>query len=680
MIFYNICFSYRKIDNPFDEHSEKTMSTEAMFTEINKRLGANCDEDDNLSFYIWDGSNCSINAIMAAKIEKVALDKCEKFIFSFFKEKYGMDKLKTEYAHEITIEEFNRLGQMGTRNGFLKRWGSEECEIGINFRYNRNFKYDEKLVSENCLTKERILEKARDIMADRTLTDEIERIFSPKNAKCFKGNPVHYRINVSNSESAQEIERILAQALYANNRILSRRINEMHSIKENCYDEEDVSHIFSCSAGSMLVMEFMDTVSDENNYASAYEEVVRFFSQEISEKHLSTLCVFVESGDKAVISKKIIGQLDDVIDVIDIKEGHGTKKEAIDYIKRKAKERSFPITAKEIEKALPQKEIISLSETWDAYDTIMRDSLKNRVYKAYKTCEFVIPKKTVIKNEPYEELKKMVGLSDIKKTVEDIVNTAKIRKMRKEMGLTGERKSMHMIFTGNPGSAKTTVARLLGEILYDEGIIDSPTFIECGRADMVGKYVGWTAKIVKEKFRRARDGILFIDEAYSLADKSGSFGDEAINTIVQEMENYRDRVIVIFAGYPDKMESFLEKNEGLRSRIAFHMNFPDYSPAEMTEILKLMAEKKGYVIKDEAILKCTELFRCACNISEFGNGRFVRNMLERAEMAQAGRLIRTYEGKEIGREEISTLCPEDFDDALPKGYAGKKKNQIGFLA
>ena len=125
-----------------------------------------------------------------------------------------------------------------------------------------------------------------------------------------------------------------------------------------------------------------------------------------------------------------------------------------------------------------------------------------------------------------------------------------------------------MIFTGNPGSAKTTVARLLSQILKKEGILDSGRFVEVGRADLIARYVGWTAKTVCEKFREAAGGVLFIDEAYSLVDDSNTFGDEAINTIVQEMENHRDDVIVIFAGYPEKMKVFLEKNEGLRSRIS----------------------------------------------------------------------------------------------------------------
>lgn len=187
----------------------------------------------------------------------------------------------------------------------------------------------------------------------------------------------------------------------------------------------------------------------------------------------------------------------------------------------------------------------------------------------------------------------MVGLADVKKVTDEILAAAKMQKMRKKMGLSETSPSMHMLFSGNPGTAKTTVARLLSQVLKEEEVLKYGHIVECGRQDLVGKYVGWTAQIVESKFQAARGGILFIDEAYSLVEDNRTYGAEAINTIVQEMENYRDEVIVIFAGYPEKMKGFLEQNEGLASRIAFHLNFPDYSPEELTQILDLMLENRN---------------------------------------------------------------------------------------
>lgn len=185
--------------------------------------------------------------------------------------------------------------------------------------------------------------------------------------------------------------------------------------------------------------------------------------------------------------------------------------------------------------------------------------------------------------------------------------------------------------------------------------------MECGRSDLVARYVGWTAKQVQKQFRLARGGILFIDEAYSLVDDTNNFGDEAINTIVQEMENHRDDVIVIFAGYPEKMEAFLNKNEGLRSRTAFHLDFPDYNADELLDILQLMVRKQGLIIDKDIDAKCRDIFTRACREEEFGNGRYVRNLLEQAMMRQSERIIRECVGCEVTRDNILRLKAEDFD-------------------
>lgn len=236
-----------------------------------------------------------------------------------------------------------------------------------------------------------------------------------------------------------------------------------------------------------------------------------------------------------------------------------------------------------------------------------------------------------------------------------------------------------MIFTGNPGSCKTTVARIMADTLKEEGILETGEFVECGRADLIGRYVGWTDKIVRGKFKEAKGGILFIDEAYSLVEEGGYYGDEAINTIVQEMENHRDDVIVIFAGYPEKMETFLSKNEGLRSRIAFHINFPDYNVQELGHILEKMMKDKKYGATPEAMAKALTYFEQAVNIPEFGNGRFVRNLFEQALMKQSLRLFNDYKGRQIPKKELFLLREEDFEVGGMLCQE-KKVRTIGFVA
>ena len=290
-------------------------------------------------------------------------------------------------------------------------------------------------------------------------------------------------------------------------------------------------------------------------------------------------------------------------------------------------------------------------------------------------------KKEVIKAAPkgsaYDELQEMIGLSDAKQVIQKALNYYKMQKLYEEKGVKRDRPAMHMVFTGNPGTAKTTVARLFARIMKENGLLSKGQLIEVGRADLVGKYVGWTAPTVKSKFKAALGGVLFIDEAYSLVeDRDGLYGDEAINTIVQEMENHRDDVVVIFAGYPDKMEGFLQKNPGLRSRIAFHVPFADYNSEELCCIAKLIGKNKGLSFSEDAVAKLETIFDLARQQNDFGNGRYVRNILEQARMSQATRLMEA-DFDSITTEDVVTIKAEDI--AEPKAKP-KEKRRIGFVA
>lgn len=275
-----------------------------------------------------------------------------------------------------------------------------------------------------------------------------------------------------------------------------------------------------------------------------------------------------------------------------------------------------------------------------------------------------------------KELEEMIGLSSAKAIISKAISNYKLNKLCVERGILRNKSSLHMVFIGNPGTAKTTVARLFAEIMKDEKVLSTGNFIETGRADLVGDHVGATAKLVKKKFKEAQGGVLFIDEAYSLCDGyKGGYGDEAINTLVQEMENHRDDVIVIFAGYPKPMKEFLDRNPGMLSRIAFQVEFEDYSLNELCEITRLMLSQKKMTITENAMKKLRAIYEAVREENDYGNGRFVRKMLEEAEMNLAERILQMGDA-EITNEMITTI--EETDIPTYDFTKKEEKRTIGF--
>ena len=276
-----------------------------------------------------------------------------------------------------------------------------------------------------------------------------------------------------------------------------------------------------------------------------------------------------------------------------------------------------------------------------------------------------------------DELQALVGISNAKDQVKRILAFAKMRKAMEENGEHLEPITLNMEFIGNPGTAKTTVARIVAGLLKEIGIIKTGEFIEAGRADLVAKYVGQTAPMVQNVFQRAKGGVLFIDEAYSLLEEGrGGFGDEAINMIVQEMENNRKDTIVIFAGYPDEMDEFFLRNQGLRSRVPFRVNFEDYNVEEMLDICKLEAFKKGFLTDDMADKKIMEICGKSIKNKNNGNGRFCRNLIETGVLNFA---FRNYGDLDVNEKIEYILRKEDFIDMNDLDLKSNENNsKIGF--
>lgn len=671
MNFYEGHVSYKKRNTKEENESRslfpgstcekpKNFIKDAFF-EANKSLGVRCDEKEAYSLLFYDAAKGKADVIFAVDTDKGDKHGAEQFIVSFLEKNYDVCNVQISDTNEITTDRFYKLGIQGDDNDFIRRFRSDADKLHLDFRNNCQYSLKEDIISSDELDIDTAKGIAKAFLADQSFYEELERIYSPSNQKRYYGNPVHYKVLASNMESAMLMINLLARALNVNCRLAGRRMNRVFDIKEGCYDEPDFENMIENAQGNIVVFDMSGGAGNHGNYASAYEEVVEYVSRIIKNYHVKTLCVFVEKKEHPGFADSMLASIADDIDIIELKEGCGNREEAIEFIERLVNENNYEINRAELENVMPQKKIFTLGEVYEVYNKWFKNGLKNNIYKSYKNCVCVKASKEDKKSEPYDELQKMIGLSAVKKVVDEIIDSARIQKLRSDMGMDSYRTTMHMVFTGNPGSAKTTVARLLTQIFTKENILENSKFVECGRADLVGKYVGWTAKTVRSKFHEACGGVLFIDEAYSLVDGSNSFGDEAINTIVQEMENHRDDVIVIFAGYPDKMKTFLEKNEGLRSRIAFHIDFPDYTSDELVAIFKLMADQKGYMINQEIETKCSEIFSKAVKQKEFGNGRFARNLLEQAMMAQSRRIITENHGRKISRKTLNTLKVEDLD-------------------
>ncbi len=257
-----------------------------------------------------------------------------------------------------------------------------------------------------------------------------------------------------------------------------------------------------------------------------------------------------------------------------------------------------------------------------------------------------------------KELDEIVGLETIKEYIRSLQNHIRMQEIRKAQGMKSSEISKHMIFTGNPGTGKTTIARLISRYMKAIGALSQGQLVEVTRADLVAQYVGQTAPLTMSVIKSALGGVLFIDEAYSLyRGKDDSFGLECIDTIVKAMEDNRDNLIVILAGYSREMEGFLESNSGLKSRFPNVIHFPDYTGEELRKIAVIQAKQKGYVIEESALPVLEEYFDKvqSINAAEAGNGRLARNVIEEAILRQSGRVVNDSSAK------IDELRKEDFD-------------------
>lgn len=281
--------------------------------------------------------------------------------------------------------------------------------------------------------------------------------------------------------------------------------------------------------------------------------------------------------------------------------------------------------------------------------------------------------------EAYKKLTEMVGLHAVKDLLAQQLAYARITALRKEKDLASDDSNNHLVFSGNPGTGKTEVARLYTEILFEHQLIKDNKLVEVGRADLIGEYVGQTAPKIRKVFDAASGGVLFIDEAYSLTPQNErDFAVEAIPALIQEMENRRDEVLVIFAGYPDLMRDFVKANPGLQSRVSRELVFEDYSACELCDIFQLMVSKRDYTCTPACKDILLAHFSTIVHQTDFGNGRYVRKLLELTLYQQAKRLM-AGDISRLGKRELREIRKSDIVNAIKEIDSKKESTRvIGF--
>lgn len=587
-------------------------------------------------------------------------------------------QITTYKSEEITFSSFSSLLTSAQRNSFIV----DDDEILERFEldglqpHRGGYEFGEALIDDS-LSIDDCKKIASELLFENTMHPELDRIAKTNTAKSI-GHPVHYILRVDNRDIRKTVYKSLLSALYSKGRIKNKRYSFVDYNSESRFPDASFEALYRSSAGGAIVIRYTDLDENDNQFAKRGTDIIASVCDIAVKYKNSVLTIICVPKDVNKVKEDFLLNFGSTA-FIEIYEDIAFGTVAESYLKAKARQNKVR-TDKKLMRSLQDGKGYTAAELNRIFDDWYSRKLRNEIYPEYKMAEAakVKIKEEEPKGTAYEKLEKLIGLESAKEVMNNALNYFKVQKLFADRGMIAEHPSMHMVFTGNPGTAKTTVARLFAEIMKENGILTSGDIYEVGRADLVGKYVGSTAPLVKSAFKRAKGGVLFIDEAYSLVDdRDGLFGDEAINTIVQEMENHRKDTIVIFAGYSDKMEGFLNKNPGLRSRIAFHIPFEDYSVNELCDIAKLIAAEKKLTLSLNAESKLATVFEAASKNADFGNGRFARNILEKAKMAQANRLMKM-DFDMITDKDLTTIIADDIE--MPKGKTEEKVIKIGFCA
>lgn len=590
----------------------------------------------------------------------------EKKFAKTFAEKLFDNIADIKVSEGRMLDFVNNMGDAEIDN-YLTDSSATIDRLGLGFFYEIcHGSFDERIVTEHK-TKTSVYADVNKYFLDEEYKRELDRIYASKTLKKPIGNPAHYFM-VSNDDDARMVRnRNLVFSLFYKGRINTKKYTII-GLRDRRISEWHIEQLYRINADGVIVLRVDEDIlfeSETRNYKWRWSGIVNII------KRYASSVVTIISMDNASMNtrNKIISSLHGIA-LIKFYDQEYKGESAVDCFCEIARQNGTNAPESEIEKIRKSGRTYSKRSLQTIYSDWYNEyvaTVQFPEYTAYfngKSGE----DDTLNEKSAYDKLSEMIGLGNVKKVIDGAINYFKLQKEYKERGIDFARPAMHMVFSGNPGTAKTTVARLLAQILRDNKVLSRGELVEVGRADLVGEYVGQTAPQVKEIFRRAKGSVLFIDEAYSLLDdKKGLYGDEAINTIVQEMENARDDTIVIFAGYKNEMEEFVERNPGLSSRIAFHVDFDDYSEDELLAITKLLARQNSIIIDESCDQKLLDIYKNARQNPSFGNGRYARNVLEKAKLNQASRIAKQ-DIEYLSNEQLKTIVAADIsvDDQRQK--------------
>ena len=352
----------------------------------------------------------------------------------FFAEhdEFRIKNVRVEDLEEITTLKFSRIFDRANRSdNFNFDYYQINQDLGLDSLDNRTFKLTESICPEKRLTFDKATAKAEKLLADETFKEEFKRIYAKENAHRFYGQPVHYKIIAGNSSAALSLSNLLVAALYTNKRLVSRRINLISNVTENCYDETDFEKIIENAAGGTVIIELSGERINSGQFAHAYEEVTNFIAETVKRFQRNTLCIFVELAEKPGFSPQLTAKLQDDLHIIELHEGAGNRDTALSYLKKlMTDEASALYTDDELLEAMGDKLTFSASDIFNIREKLFNNSLKNKTYPAYREVDRLTLHAEDKSNDAYADFQEMIGLTEQKALIEQIIAAHRVQKMR----------------------------------------------------------------------------------------------------------------------------------------------------------------------------------------------------------------------------------------------------------